>query len=1221
MPIVNLGSSPRVYMGGVAYNVLRVVRAGQVLVDYAGGATVPVNTAPPAFSGTPRVGQALTIFDGTWSGTTPMTTARRVQYSADGSTGWTTTSNPTTASYTPAAAREGQYLRVGVQMTNSAGTSAWVNSAAVGPVAAAQTASGLLSGTTWPSQSQAQPTDLIPSNARLFASSAPYIATVPSGLTFGSTGAIFDGTTTAATVFDITLPTALVTGRRYGLLFGIPERTTGNVSVALMPGNISPEGGSLTAARNFTRAFTATQAHTSVRITIGAGANLRMNYISLVDMTTLLAKKWRVVFIFDAQSNIVGAESSDVDWSIDRPELRAVYIPGVANSPFGSTFDANGVGKPLIVQDPLQHSTTNAGGGPMGSFVKRMTDSLRDDEILVLIATGWAGQGRLNSGYWNRDGSDFRAWTNMLTQLRGTLAQAPTGSTTAGALQCGHEADVSVNSATLLPAAVSRDIADLRAEFGNFPVVMMEIGTQNVSANQIAQQDAMESLAGSLSLCRYVRRPAGATFRPDGIHYDQPTNRIRGAAAAEAMLEMSYGSTRPSTGTAPSFTTAASISPTSGAVGTVFTISNGTATGSPSPTITRTLTQAGVDVTSQISGGQFTSTAAGPLALTVTASNGVSPAATSTASATISASGGGAIANTLTNPPVSARLGGVVGSYTERAQRPFVNAFKTAQGWQNDADSSMGFAQLLAAGHIDVNGRILSIPPLPSGAPAWASPGILTYALQGYAPESGADGTWRLRWSGRGTVTLNGPASQTVITGNDGVAETNEIQFSYTTGESSMVAIVARTVASGSQLSNFRLAHQNDWADDTAGKIFRQQYLDEHRNYRTLLFDEWVGILQPGDETAGTGPGLMIKSWASRPVPADEMFYRFVPYEWMIELCNLVGADCWVTMPTAATDDHFTQAAQLFYNNLASNRVAYASYSIKFWDASGTVQYHYIARQGRIAFKTTAAPTNQEYLSYYGMRSTQMAQAWRAVWGASNPRLKTVIEVHGDWIGQGPDVLEAPMWRDRAGNANYPDLPAYVAPSSVMNYLTIHSKVDGGMAYGGNPNQIATWRTTLSQTEAFNRMRDQLIDSRYFNNSQPQQDQRDLLNYRDNISHYKGVATSYGLGICCYEMGNHLNGVGGAAANGAFVAAFSASSQMGEVYAANWSQLKEFGFDGPICISMAVSWPNNDQAYGFQRWLGDHNAAWQAMETINLANDGPAGRGATAFIGTAEVAS
>ena len=41
--------------------------------------------------------------------------------------------------------------------------------------------------------------------------------------------------------------------------------------------------------------------------------------------------------------------------------------------------------------------------------------------------------------------------------------------------------------------------------------------------------------------------------------------------------------------------------------------------------------------------------------------------------------------------------------------------------------------------------------------------------------------------------------------------------------------------------------------------------------------------------------------------------------------------------------------------------------------------------------------------------------------------------------------------------------------------LTVHAQVDGGMAYGARVAQIDGWRTTLSQSAAFDRMRDQML--------------------------------------------------------------------------------------------------------------------------------------------------
>lgn len=84
-------------------------------------------------------------------------------------------------------------------------------------------------------------------------------------------------------------------------------------------------------------------------------------------------------------------------------------------------------------------------------------------------------------------------------------------------------------------------------------------------------------------------------------------------------------------GVAPFVTTPASISPSSGEVGTVFTFGEGVFGGTTPITIIGTLTLGGVDVTGDMTGSTYTPAVAGDLVWSVVASNGTSPDATSTA--------------------------------------------------------------------------------------------------------------------------------------------------------------------------------------------------------------------------------------------------------------------------------------------------------------------------------------------------------------------------------------------------------------------------------------------------------------------------------------------------------------------------------------------------------------------------------------------------------------
>lgn len=121
-----------------------VIVTGSSYVDSAGnlrgvwpmnitGLTAPpVNTALPAITGTPRVGQVLSGSTGTWTGTPTPTYTR--QWLRNG----TAISGATGANYTLVSADAGATISLRITATNSAGN-ATATSAAVGPVSQAIT--------------------------------------------------------------------------------------------------------------------------------------------------------------------------------------------------------------------------------------------------------------------------------------------------------------------------------------------------------------------------------------------------------------------------------------------------------------------------------------------------------------------------------------------------------------------------------------------------------------------------------------------------------------------------------------------------------------------------------------------------------------------------------------------------------------------------------------------------------------------------------------------------------------------------------------------------------------------------------------------------------------------------------------------------------------------------------------------------------------------------
>lgn len=86
---------------------------------------------------------------------------------------------------------------------------------------------------------------------------------------------------------------------------------------------------------------------------------------------------------------------------------------------------------------------------------------------------------------------------------------------------------------------------------------------------------------------------------------------------------------------APSLQSAPSISPTSGQTGTAFTVTRASFSGTEPITVSGVLRQAGVDVTAQMDGNSFTSTAAGALEWSETATNSAGSSGPHVATATV----------------------------------------------------------------------------------------------------------------------------------------------------------------------------------------------------------------------------------------------------------------------------------------------------------------------------------------------------------------------------------------------------------------------------------------------------------------------------------------------------------------------------------------------------------------------------------------------------------
>ena len=169
--------------------------------------------------------------------------------------------------------------------------------------------------------------------------------------------------------------------------------------------------------------------------------------------------------------------------------------------------------------------------------------------------------------------------------------------------------------------------------------------------------------------------------------------------------------------------------------------------------------------------------------------------------------------------------------------------------------------------------------------------------------------------------------------------------------------------------------------------VWRQAFLDEIDFYTVLRFMDWV----PTNKSP-------IQYWTQRRLPTDQTQTATfnedlgIAYEWMVDLCNRIGADMWVCLPHKADDNYHLKLAELIYGQLRPGLKVYVEYSNEVWN---------FAEQGGYADQQGAALglTRQQYVAH---RSAQLWGTFQGVFGPDfdSRVVKTICgQAANSWIG------------------------------------------------------------------------------------------------------------------------------------------------------------------------------------------------------------------------------
>ena len=347
------------------------------------------------------------------------------------------------------------------------------------------------------------------------------------------------------------------------------------------------------------------------------------------------------------------------------------------------------------------------------------------------------------------------------------------------------------------------------------------------------------------------------------------------------------------------------------------------------------------------------------------------------------------------------------------AEQPFLNIFKTTgvaagstTGWVTSSDNvydtgEEGYLQLDSNGYPTTLTASSADPHKPQQFNHLSI--LLLFNLANSNGGSGPPyraGQYVVLYDGQGTLAYSGDAK--LVTSSPGRDVINVATPTYGGG----IGINLIATASGNYLRNIRVVYAAEESMLAANNIFRPAFLASLQAFRVLRFMDWL-------DTNNSS----VTSWSSRPLMSDGGWgsTRGVPLEVAIQLCNAVGADCWLNVPHQADDNYVSQMATLVHSSLGSNQNVYLEFSNEVWNGQFQ-QSAYATSKGKALWPNAGVSDFEFNRSWYGMRTAQMCDQWKSVWGSDFSRVHCVLGAQAANAWSATNSLDCPLWTG-AGNA------------------------------------------------------------------------------------------------------------------------------------------------------------------------------------------------------------
>ena len=237
-------------------------------------------------------------------------------------------------------------------------------------------------------------------------------------------------------------------------------------------------------------------------------------------------------------------------------------------------------------------------------------------------------------------------------------------------------------------------------------------------------------------------------------------------------------------------------------------------------------------------------------------------------------------------------------------------------------------------------------------------------------------GTYTLTFDGKGTVAINGAGdSDLFFTQGGGAGQPFNVNIPQTYNRGLVVAITSSDPSD--YVRNIRLVMPG-FQDTYQAQPFNPQYLSGLEPFSTIRF---MTAMQTNTNAGQSGD----LSWSERTPPTyfTQVAVSGMSVEYMVQLCNTLHENMWVSMPVNADNDYELQFARYVRDNLNPGLKVYVEYGNEVWN--GQFGYEY-------AYANSYAEANglDQYQAIADL-TTNCWNSWRQAFAGQTDRMVRVV--------------------------------------------------------------------------------------------------------------------------------------------------------------------------------------------------------------------------------------